>query len=278
MQLLKKTFHFLLYNQVLVALPVAIFTLASFNLFNLEFQYSVAAFVYFATYTLYNFHRLYGVFLGNPADYEKRHWYTVQHFEFQCLLTIFSLLVTATLFLNFTIQSQLILCLAAGISLLYSVKLRVFNFPLRIRDIPFLKVFVIAFVVAAVSVFIPYLEGPKATLPNSIWWYYLEHFLFLISITIPFDARDVNLDAKYKLTTLPVFFGKPISAVIATLFFAAFSWLYFFLHEFNYSDLLLLGSILFVVNLGILHRQKDWFYTLIIEGTMVLYFILVVFF
>lgn len=213
--------------------------------------------------------------MGEPSDYEPRHWYTVFHFETQITLTFTALVLAIVIAATFSFATQVLLLLASIISLLYSVKFQFKNFRIRIRDIAFIKVFVIAAVVAGISVFIPFLEGPQTLHSNLIWWYYLEHFLFIVSITIPFDARDIDLDSKHNLHTIPAYFGKAKSALFATTFFMGFCCLFILLNTFSiqifFFQLLILVSILF----GILRKPSDWYYTIVIEGAMFVYYILI---
>ena len=75
----------------------------------------------------------------------------------------------------------------------------------NLRDIPGIKIYLIGIVWVVITVLIPYLTNANLGLTNTIILFVSE-LLFMISITIPFDIRDINLDEASK-KTIPQLIG-----------------------------------------------------------------------
>ena len=142
----------------------------------------------------------------------------------------------------------------------------------RLRDVPGLKIFLIAFVWSYVT------EGLPALI-NGEPIYYLalfERFLFIFAITIPFDIRDVNYDASH-LATIPQYFG--INTAKCMALFAIFtSELILFYRFFFNNDLNLIGAIAIYITYEfsflLIYRchlySKERYFTVGVEGMSIL--------
>jgi hypothetical protein len=69
----------------------------------------------------------------------------------------------------------------------------------NLRDIPGIKIYIIALVWVLITVIVPYLIDTNLNFQKTLILFGAE-VLFMISITIPFDIRDINLDEKSKKT------------------------------------------------------------------------------
>lgn len=113
-------------------------------------------------------------------------------------------------------KKQILLALVpvGTFSLLYSMPL------IKIREVPYLKIFVIAGVWSLSTALLPSIFLNKF---SSLLL--LERFLFVFTITMPFDIRDMAVDKKYGLKTIPLLMGKKHSLNLAYfslgLFFVA---------------------------------------------------------
>lgn len=85
---------------------------------------------------------------------------------------------------------------------------------IKLRDIPFFKVFLVAFIWAMVSVFLP-IELLELHFDPEYYLYFLSHFLLIFAITLPFDIRDVDIDkTKTFANTLGIEYTKKLSVFI----------------------------------------------------------------
>ena len=94
---------------------------------------------------------------------------------------------------------------AGIISMGYTVPLIPHNSKwIRIRDIPLIKPFVIAFVVSYLTYSFPILDqkGAEAILNSGHIAGLFERFLFVLIVTIPFEVRDLESDRSAKLKTI----------------------------------------------------------------------------
>ena len=138
----------------------------------------------------------------------------------------------------------------------------------RLREIPFLKTFLIAVVWTCVLFYIPWLnEGRKTELVQNE----LTAFFFLFAaLTIPFDIRDMERD-RMQHKTLPILFGSLISKVISSTFLSAF---YLIIANINQEigKNVLLGSITLLAILLVLftNSTRSIYFFAALDGTMVL--------
>lgn len=99
--------------------------------------------------------------------------------------------------------------IGAAVALLYPLPWIMKNKGGGLRSVPGLKLFVIAFVWAFTTGFLPAIWNG-----HNGWWWLLERFLWTMALTIPFDVRDVKLDAQ-SIKTLPHSIGPRNSIYLA---------------------------------------------------------------
>lgn len=77
-----------------------------------------------------------------------------------------------------------------------------------LRDLSYVKVFIIAFVWSLIIVGLPYLNTDEQLLfETNFVLAFLSCFLFILAITLPFDVRDLKYDNRDHLKTIPQFIG-----------------------------------------------------------------------
>ncbi len=99
--------------------------------------------------------------------------------------------------------------IGAAVALLYPLPWIMKNKGGGLRSVPGLKLFVIAFVWAFTTGFLPAIWNG-----HNGWCWLLERFLWTMALTIPFDVRDVKLDAQ-SIKTLPHIIGPRNSIYLA---------------------------------------------------------------
>lgn len=87
------------------------------------------------------------------------------------------------------------------------------NYNKKIRELPFIKAIMVGVVWTWLCVYFP-LATSVSNLENIHWAFVLEKFLFILSITIPFDIRDFHLDLSQNIKTIPNTFGVSGSKII----------------------------------------------------------------
>ncbi|MEN8958462.1 MAG: hypothetical protein ABF258_10575, partial [Flavobacteriales bacterium] len=238
-----------------------------FYLNNLEINRFYLLFVFLSTLVSYTAQRLFR--LKSIAEINSKVW-VVQNQTTATILVLIGLigsLFTLSFFISFTVIAWLI---PTGIiSLLYSLK--------RLRDVPYLKIFLIAISWGIVCGVLPFILA-------NIFDYELIIINFLIvtsyitAITIPFDIRDLGLDEDSK-RTLPQLlgakkaknYGLVVLGLSTLLFFATFTTSQSL--SFLFSSLIS-GILIYFSN----EKKSDLYFTFLIDGHIILQFLLIFFF
>jgi 4-hydroxybenzoate polyprenyltransferase len=174
--------------------------------------------VFFATLFEYNLYRFLGVL--NSSNGLKYPNYVNLKNE---LVGIYLLVMFSVLgFMVALIKAKFIVLLAlapiAGITLFYSTPLgKQHKGFFKLRQVPYLKIFMIAFVWALVTVLLPVIHAERSFNIWIILALIFERFLFVFAITIPFDIKDMAVDKKAGLKTIPLLIGKKKSIQLAIL-------------------------------------------------------------
>ncbi|WP_133274273.1 UbiA prenyltransferase family protein [Hymenobacter radiodurans] len=106
----------------------------------------------------------------------------------------------------------------AAISLLYSLPVvRIRGRWRALRDLPLLKVFLIAYVWAAVTVWIPALYLHKTLTAPVVLVLFARRFFFILALAFVFDIRDYTKDLLSGTHTFPGLFGVKATKLLALL-------------------------------------------------------------
>jgi len=166
----------------------------------------------------------------------------------------------------------LIFIIPGLISILYT--LPIFKNGRRLRDIHFIKIFLIAFVWAVTTAAIPsYLVAESK---HIILLSGLERFLFFIAITIPFDIRDFTIDRDVNVKTLIHHLGIKMSLFLAIccLVMALCIDLYFFQSNIISTQALVAYTMTYSISAGCIllfsQSSSDYYFTGLLDGTMIL--------
>lgn len=186
-------FNLYLNSSVHVALAVTSLTLISYHTLELPADYTLVAFVFFSSICGYNMTKYGGSLdrISSPALLAVR-WITIAS-------------LAASVFLAFWLSAYVIASaiLLGFITISYSWP--VLFSQTTLREISGIKIFVIAFVWASVSVGLPVLEADSGVSINTALEYF-QRLLFVLVLTLPFDIRDIRFDT-HQLGTIPQLIG-----------------------------------------------------------------------
>ena len=187
----------------------------------IDHWYFYGLFALFSTFSVYNGQRL--IKSAHPTQTPWLVW--VQRNEKSLYLVAFAsgLLTLSCLLLigKLSLGSILLLLVSGIVSLLYVIPVK----GIIMREIPYMKVYLIAFTWAAVLILFPMLNEQKFE-----WNVLIQaaaHALFIISATIPFDIRDLKFDRDTHKTipqVVGIVWSKVVSAVLLVLFLAGTFW------------------------------------------------------
>ncbi len=192
-----------------------------------------------------------------------------------------SFLICVITFFFLKSEVQLALIVPGIISVLYGVPLFKYrNKPVRMRDVGLLKIFLISFVWAYTGSVLPVINSGGEVFASGSFILFAACFLFIFSITIPFDLRDVEIDAQSNIKTIPSMMGSDFSVrlALACLFMSA--GLHIYLQQFYKLPQVDLSMpvTLSIILTGFLiikmkHETNERLYLGVLDGVIILQFI-----
>lgn len=234
-------------------------------------------FIFCGTLALYALHRLVGLYLHPPTIPEGR--YRVMT-DFRIHILVYATLaggLAAWFFFQLPSYLCWLLVAPAGIALAYVLP---FLNGRRLRDLPYLKIFLVALAWSWITVAAPArAAGLLWTVPTCLML--LERCFFIFAITIPFDIRDLAQDASTEVQTLPSFLGiakaKRLAWIGLLLMGGAVllnTWLNAYAPPVTAALFLsLLSSGYFIQRTR--PERHDYYFTGLLDGTMILQWVLV---
>ncbi len=155
------------------------------------------------TLCVYNLHRAYGLKKLDVEDWSSRF---KSFYQLRFINLAMSFFATAIIgWLLFTHPEFWSWALFPPVALVILYILPLQN-GLSLRQVPFLKIFIIASTWVWVTGYLPiWINGEG--MDYSEWLFLMHRFLFIFAITIPFDIRDVYTDQVSHIQTLPSYYG-----------------------------------------------------------------------
>ncbi len=267
-----------LYGNFFIALCAASLVYQIY-LINDNFQWfnPIAFLLFFATLFIYSLHRLVGFNTLEKTDNNRRISIILQiqkHLVGYALAGLLGALAMSTLV---RVEFLVLLLIPGAVSIMYIAP--IFRNKQKFRELPFVKVFAVGFVWTWACVFIPLKDQHDFLEGNDILMI-LEKFLFIVAITIPFDIRDRALDKLQNIKTIPSFLGikksklLSINLVAAATFFAAINYLLHFYSITLFTGLVISYLVTVLIISRISERSHDYHYSVLLDGMILLQFIL----
>ncbi len=182
------------------------------------------------------------------------------------------------------IKTLLFLSPIAVITFAYSVPvLNVKGTKKRLREIVIVKVTTLAFIWSLTTVTLPMLDMGLAIFSASSVLIFVERFLFMFAICIPFEIRDMTQEKMRGNMTLPQVVGERASKMFAIVLLILFVLLVYF--QFGnslqkavafplYLSALAAAILVFFSN----ENRSNYYFRIFIDGTMQLQFLLLILF
>lgn len=196
MKSLKTIFRFYLNASIHVALSVVSLTVLTCLEYDIYLDLGLLGFVFFSSITGYNFVK----YAPIVKLYHRRLTNQLKQIQIFSFLAFVGLCV-----MIFYVSPVVILvsCFLGIITLLYAVPVGRKN----LRETSILKVFIIAIIWAITSFVLPFLKtGAQDVLFMTTAWYlsFVERFLWVVLLMIPFEIRDLKYDQKHLKTLVSV--------------------------------------------------------------------------
>jgi len=233
LSLLKKGYIAIVYSNVWISFGALCFTLFFAQISQYQIPTHFLGFVFFSTLFAYNFQRIVKIKINRSEISGNRAKWINQNINVIYAILILSFGLTSYFAYFFIKDVWIFIVLISFLSFFYVWKIPFLK--INLRNIPTIKIYVLALTWVLTTVILPlFLFGNLSYNFNTILLL-VGALLFIISITIPFDIRDVNLDHP-KQKTIPQIIGVKKSVVLAiVLLIISHSLFMFYKHQFNWA-------------------------------------------
>jgi len=278
---------FLLFSNLFIAICAVAQCLVTYHLLQVEPDKYVLAFTFFATIGLYNFSML----LAKPKNPENSPYIRVRwifsHHRLIISITLISIFCLIPLGLWYlSIESQFLMVFTGLIAIGYNVPFLTLNHQkIGLRNIPGIKLFLIAMVWSVSCVLLPIVEMERSLQIHissaETLLLVAKRFLFIAAITVPFDIRDLFQDKLYALKTIPVMLGEKKAYLFCQLLLIGYLVLLLLFRQATYQDIFALSITLILAGWLIFKstiKKNEYYYFLYLDGTMLLQYLVLILF
>lgn len=279
--LVRKAIHYFVFGNFLIAFSALALThLSQFGKEIADADLHLLIFVFFATLLVYNLNLIEGM-SGMRASVLRsvRHNWIIKHEKFIWAFSVLSLIICLAELTALKKDTLVFLLIPGLFALGYAVPIKIPGLNvIRLRELPFVKIFLVAWVWGTFTVGLPIVQQsglPELLKPENFLLFF-SRSVFIFAITIPFDIRDLAYDSDKHIATIPSRFGIEKSkyfSLVLLLVFIASSFVRCNLGFCNLNELCALiisalstGGLLLLIN----SQRKELFYSLGIEGTMII--------
>ena len=262
--IIRKFIELIIYGNIWISLGAVALTLNTFLVMDWSVNSDFLLLVFFATTLSYCFQRIVRHKSGALINSARHQWVYSQK-KFLYALIIISFCISGSLFfILFSFYELLYFSPLIIIALFYAVKM----FSKSLRDIPFIKIILIAFSWAAVTVLIPAYINEEFS-ANDTWSLFILNFIYIFALVIPFDIRDLNFDEPEK-KTIPQLIGMKAAKHTAIILLIICGLLSFaLLKETVFLVPVYLVSIIVLFQID--DKRKELFYAWGIDGLILLF-------
>lgn len=280
MQWLKKLIDLILYGNFWIAICAMAMIFQSQRIFNQPLAFdSLSLFVFASTLFLYAIHRIVGISKLHEFFDIDRYKVIAQYKTHIQIYAFLGLLITAYLFFQLSNPVKFSLIIPGIFSLAYVIPF-LNGRKRRIRDINFVKIFLIAIVWAWITVWLPALEYGIND-QGFLLRMGIERALFIFAITLPFDIRDLKVDQHSDVKTIPSIIGIRNTKLMSIISLAiALGLVFYNFQTYHYNYPVSLGLVISMISTAILilfssPKRHDYFYSGLMDGTMLFQFLFI---
>lgn len=273
---LKKLAEFILFSSTFIAVCAVALCIETNLLLHLPLNLiSFYCFVFGATLAQYNLHYL--VKTAAVKNSQRLAW-SLKNKTLHKILFAVGIGLILFSFLSFRLHHFIILAILGVIAFLYSLPVIPFGKKRRIKDYGFIKIITLALLWTLVTVWFPVVNFSFEK--NIFVFVFFKRFVFMFVLCLVFDIRDIEIDRKENIKTIPVILGKKKSYCLAHITLIAFVVLsviqfYFFGSEGVLIAMMFSAVITFFTIEATKKTNSDFIYLAGIDGMMLLQALLV---
>jgi 4-hydroxybenzoate polyprenyltransferase len=231
--------------------------------------------VFSATLGQYNIH--YYIKKEANADSDRFLW-SISHKNIHLILNIIGAVGLLFGLFHLKYKHLMVLAIIALITLLYSFPVLPFKRKKRLKDFGLLKILTLCYVWTLITVWFPVSTLTRITPGFEL--VFAQRFVFMFVLCLAFDIRDMALDGRQGIRTIPVALGTRRSYLLMYAGLVVFLILSVFHFRYSGKFMLLNGMIVsalatyFTIEFSKV-RNSDLFYLACIDGMMLLQAMLV---
>ena len=276
--MLKKLTEFFLFGSIFISLCAVAMCIETNLLLRLPLNNaSFYLFVFGATLVQYNLHYFFKTTAITNSG--RLAWSLKNKSIHKILIAAGAALVIYSLF-SFRLHHFIILLVFGAIAFLYSFPFLPFANKKRIKDFGLMKIITLALLWTLVTVWFPVDQTNFSE--TSFQLIFLRRFIFIFILCLLFDTRDIEIDTKERISTLPVMAGIKTSYLLCYLLliiFAALSVIQFiYLPDPIQLAAMLISALATAITIEYSKKNNsDVVYLACIDGMMLLQALLVIF-
>lgn len=270
---MKAVINFYIYSAIHIALCAAAMTWSSYRILDLAPNWYYIAFVGFGTWLLYSVHKL----IGQQTIYLN---FTENRFSIignlkTPLIICSSIAAIASTYLILRLERSYIQALSIPCLMAAMYILPMFYQKKRLRDYHYIKIFLVAACWAWLCALIPNIDSNLCTVQKLFFG--LEKAIFIFAITLPFDYRDIDVDKETSVKTIAHLLGNKIKLAVSISFLCCV--LCCFTNSYYSLNVKCILAGIYILLWGItyfaLGKKHDYYYSGLIDGTILLFAILI---
>jgi 4-hydroxybenzoate polyprenyltransferase len=286
-KIFQPVFDFLLFSNVFMALCAVAQGLVTFYLIGTKPVVPVIWLLFTSTLGIYNF----SILLTKPIQPDKSSYKRVQwffsHYRLMVTFTIVSLLSLIPLFFLISIESRILMVFLSVISFFYSIPIfATGDQKFGLRNIPWLKQFLITLVWTMSTVLLPILEAQHFHLTSismrDTTILIAKRFLFIAALTVPFDIRDLFDDRNSGLKTVPAVWGEKNAYLFCQVLLAGYIVLLFLFRNNGFNPDFWALTITTVLTGWLIFKSKwekdEYYYFFFMDGVLILQYLVLLLF
>jgi len=222
----------------------------------------------------------------DKSPYKRVRWF-FSHYRLMVTFTIVSLLSLIPLFFLISIESRILMVFLSIISFFYSIPIfAIGDQKFGLRNIPWLKQFLITLVWTMSTVLLPILEAQHFHLTSismrDTTILIAKRFLFIAALTVPFDIRDLFDDRKSGLKTVPVVWGEKNAYLFCQVLLAGYVVLLFLFRNNGFNPNFWALTITTVLTGWLIFKSKwkkdEYYYFFFMDGVLILQYLVLLLF
>lgn len=266
------------YSNIHIALIAFLLSLESNYLLGIQHDFKSPLFVFFSTLFIYNLGYYRAILFQDSAQRFHAEWMKL-HVKYWVFSMLVSLIILLYLFSSFNRAAQYVIIFLSIISVLYIIHdLKFKGWKFSIRNIPYLKTFIVSSIWASITLLPQIFEYDLLYLKDQWSIMLLERFLFIFPIALMFDIRDLDSDPE-NLKTIAKSIGIRLTKIIAII--SLLLGFYFYLKlPFGTGTNLLVGFLYVLMIISVLYSSKkreELYYSAWFDGLIGLHALFIIY-